>query len=106
MVATLMSPPVPPRFTRREDRPAVRQSTSKIYCRLQEYLEMQDLTRSALSEQTGLTPAAIRGLCDNTTKRYDSDTLAVVCDFFGIEVGDLLVKVSRTGFDPSHSQAA
>ncbi|WP_225885730.1 MULTISPECIES: helix-turn-helix domain-containing protein [Leptolyngbya] len=90
-----MTPPVPPKFTKRDDRPAVRQSKNKVYCRLQEYLDAQEITRSALSEQTGLTPAAIRGLCDNTTKRFDADTLVVICDFFGIEVGDLLIKVPR-----------
>jgi DNA-binding Xre family transcriptional regulator len=95
MISSLMTPPVPPKFTKRDDRPAVRQSKSRVYCRLQEYLDAQEMTRSALSDQTGLTPAAIRGLCENTTKRFDADTIAVICDSFGIEVGDLLVKVPR-----------
>ncbi len=32
------------------------------------------MTRTALSQATGLTSAAIRGLCNNTLKRYEADT--------------------------------
>ena len=90
-----MNPPVPPKFTKRDNRRAVQQRKLKIRCRLQELLDAQDLTRMALSEQTGLTSAAIRGLCDNTAKRYDVDTIAVLCEFFGRGMEDLFELVPR-----------
>lgn len=84
----------PPKFVKSSDRPAVKHSTVKIRCRLQELLDEREMTRSALSVQTGLTSAAIRGLCENTAKRYDVDTLAALCEFFNCEITDLLEKVS------------
>jgi putative transcriptional regulator len=90
-----MNSPVPPKFTKRDDRKAVQQSKVKIHCRLQDLIDAQDMTRSGLAQLTGLTNAAIRGLCDNTAKRYDADTLAVLCDFFGCGMGELFVVVPR-----------
>ena len=87
--------PTPPKFTKRTERPAVMRSKVKIYCRLQNLLDAKGLTRAALSEHTGLTSAAIRGLCENTAKRYDIDTLAAICDFFECEIADLLEKVQK-----------
>jgi putative transcriptional regulator len=95
MTALAMNPPVPPKFTKRVDRRAVQQSKVKIRCRLQDLLDAQDMTRSALAESTGLTSAAIRGLCENTAKRYDADTLAVLCDFFGCGMGDLFEVIPK-----------
>ncbi len=87
--------PVPPKFTKRYDRKAVQQSTVKISCRLQDFMDAQDMTRTALAQATGLTSPAIRGLCENTAKRYDVDTLAVICDFFGCGMGDLFELIPR-----------
>jgi putative transcriptional regulator len=95
MNAILMNPPVPPKFTRRDERKAVQQSKVKIRCRLQDLIDTQGLTRSGLAQATGLTNAAIRGLCDNSAKRYDADTLAVLCDFFGCGMGELFEVVPR-----------
>lgn len=94
-MTVLSMPPVPPKFTKRDDRPAVKSAESRLYCRLQDLLDTQELTRTDLSKQTGLSQQAIRGLCDNTAKRYDSDTIVVLLDFFGIEIGDLFIKVKR-----------
>jgi putative transcriptional regulator len=90
-----MNPPVPPKFTKRHERKAVQQSRVKIRCRLQDLIDAQGMTRSALATTTGLTSAAIRGLCENTAKRYDADTLAVLCDFFGCDMGILFEVVPR-----------
>ena len=60
-------------------------------------LDAQDMTRSALAEATGLTSATIRGLCENTTKRLDVDTLAVLCDYFGCGVDVLFEVVPKEG---------
>ncbi|MDJ0737312.1 MAG: helix-turn-helix transcriptional regulator [Nostocaceae cyanobacterium] len=90
-----MSSHIPPKFTKREDRKAVQQSKVKIRCRLQDLIDVHGLTRSALAQATGLTNAAIRGLCDNSAKRYDVDTLAVLCDFFGCGMGELFEVVPK-----------
>jgi DNA-binding Xre family transcriptional regulator len=95
-----MNSPIPPKFTKRDERKAVQQSQVKIRCCLQDLLDTQGMTRSALAVATGLTSAAIRGLCENTAKRYDADTLAVLCDFFGCDMGTLfevIPKVEKRG---------
>ena len=96
-ISIVMKSPVPPKFTKRNDRRAVQNSKVKIRCRLQDLLDGQEMTRSALAQETGLTSAAIRGLCENTAKRYDADTLAVLCDFFGCGMGELFEVVSKNG---------
>lgn len=53
------------------------------------------MARSALAKDTGLTSAAIRGLCENTTKRLDVDTLAVLCDYFGCGMDSLFEVVPK-----------
>jgi DNA-binding Xre family transcriptional regulator len=95
MTAMLMNRPVPPKFIKRDERKAVQLSKVKIRCRLQDLIDAQGMTRSALANATGLTSAAIRGLCENTAKRYDADTLAVLCDFFGCDMGTLFEVVPR-----------
>ncbi len=87
--------PIPPKFTKRNDRKAVQRSTVKIYCCLQDLINARYMTRAALARSTGLTSAAIRGLCDNTAKRYDVDTLAILCDFFWCEMSDLFELIPR-----------
>lgn len=99
MSAIIMSTPVPPIFTKRDDRKAVQQSKLKIRCRLQDLMDAQDLTKTALSQATGLTTAAIRGLCENTAKRYDVDTLAALCEFFGCDLNLLFEIIPRNGKD-------
>ncbi|RUT06754.1 hypothetical protein DSM106972_030110 [Dulcicalothrix desertica PCC 7102] len=96
-----MSAPVPPKFIKRDDRRAVQQSKVKIRCRLQDLIDAQDMTRTGLSQATGLTNAAVRGLCENTTKRYDADTLAALCDFFGCDLNTLFEIIPRHGKDDS-----
>ncbi|MHC5862485.1 helix-turn-helix domain-containing protein [Nostoc sp.] len=85
----------PPQYTPRDERKAVQQAKYTTKCKLQELLDVKEMTRHALSLATGLTSASIRGLCENTTKRYDSDTLGVLCSFFDCEVGDLIIRVER-----------
>lgn len=92
-----MNAPVPPKFTKRDERKAVQQTKVKLRCRLQDLMDAQGITRTALSIATGLTSAAIRGLCDNTSKRYDADTLAVLCDYFGCDLNILFEIVPREG---------
>lgn len=90
-----MDAPIPPKYTKRDDRKAVQQSTVKIRCRLQDLIDAQGMTRTATSQGTGLTSAAIRGLCKNTAKRYDIDTIAALCDFFGCDMNMLFEVVPR-----------
>jgi DNA-binding Xre family transcriptional regulator len=91
----LMNSPIPPKFTKRDDRKTVQQSKVKIRCRLQDLIDAQGMTRTGLASATGLTNAAIKGLCDNSAKRYDVDTLAVLCDFFGCDMGTLLEVIPK-----------
>lgn len=98
-----MSTPVPPIFTKRDDRKAVQQSKVKIRCRLQDLMDAEGMTKTALSQATGLTTAAIRGLCENTSKRYDVDTLAALCEFFECDMNALFEIIPRHGKDDSSS---
>ena len=98
-VLEMPTPPTPPQFIKRDDRQAVQQSTMKLVCRLQDILDAQSMTRHALGEGTGLSSGAIRGLCENTTKRLDRDTVAAICSYLGIDIGDLLTLVPRDKTD-------
>lgn len=86
---------VPPKFIKREERKAVQQASVKVRCRLQDLLDAESMTRSALAGATGLNASAIRGLCDNTSKRYDMDTIAALCEFFNCQVGDLFELIPK-----------
>lgn len=61
LIDARMDAPIPPKYTKRDERKAVQQSTVKIHCRLQDLIDAQGMTRTALSQATGLTSAAIRG---------------------------------------------
>jgi putative transcriptional regulator len=94
MVLT-MNRPVPPKYTKRSERKAVQNLKVKLRCKLQDLLDEHELTRTALAEATGLTQGAIRGLCENTTKRYDADTIASLCEYFQCSISDLFEIVPK-----------
>lgn len=85
----------PPKYTAREERRAVQQAKVKVRCKLQSLLDERNLTRSGFAEITGLTSAAVRGLCENTAKRVDIDTLAVLCSYFDANWSDLFEVVPK-----------
>ena len=45
---------------------------------------------SEVSRETGLARNAISRLEENKTERYDADVLTKLCQFYGVEVGDIL----------------
>jgi len=51
------------------------------------------LTQAALSEKTGIAASTINRMYNGTAQRYDSQVLGRLCEFFGCQVGDLLVLV-------------
>jgi DNA-binding Xre family transcriptional regulator len=100
MLATFMKKqPTPPRYTARDDRKAVRMAKVKIRCRLQDLLDERGMTRTAFSEATGLTPPAVRGLCENTAKRIDVDTLGALCSFFDTNWHELFEVLAKEEWD-------
>jgi putative transcriptional regulator len=91
--------PPPPKYTARDERKAVRMAKVKVRCRLQDLLDQREMTRSAFSEATGLTAAAVRGLCENTAKRIDIDTLSALCSFFNKDWHELFEVVSKEDWE-------
>lgn len=96
-IVLMMNPPVPPKYTKRSDRKAVQNLKVKLRCKLQDLIDENGLTRTALGEATGLTAGAIRGLCENTAKRYDADTITVLCVYFNCQISDLFELVPKRG---------
>ncbi|WP_414546384.1 helix-turn-helix domain-containing protein [Nostoc sp. CCY0012] len=94
-VVLMMNPPVPPKYTKRSDRRAVQNLKVKLRCKLQDLIDEHGLTRTAVTEATGLTAGAIRGLCENNTKRYDADTITALCVYFDCQISDLFELVPK-----------
>lgn len=46
------------------------------------------LTIGEVAEQTGLSRDAISGLLNSKTGRFDSDTIARMCEYFGVREGE------------------
>ena len=44
-----------------------------------------------VADETGVTPYTIYGFANNTLREYPADAIAKLCDYFGCEVGDLLL---------------
>jgi putative transcriptional regulator len=54
------------------------------------------ITMSQLASDTGIAPSVISTLANNRTQRVDFKTLDRLCDYFGVGVGELLVRESGT----------
>lgn len=54
-------------------------------------LEKPPLTVADLSKELDCAYTTVQRLHENTAKRVDFLTIAKVCEFFGCEIGDLLV---------------
>ncbi|MEK5139108.1 helix-turn-helix transcriptional regulator [Priestia sp. FSL W8-0001] len=44
-----------------------------------------------LSKETGISRPTLTRLYDEETKQLDFGTVGILCDFFGCDIGDLLV---------------
>jgi DNA-binding Xre family transcriptional regulator len=51
----------------------------------------RDISLSEISEITGISPETIRRLEQNEAHAIGFETLAKLCKFYGVSVGDLLV---------------
>jgi DNA-binding Xre family transcriptional regulator len=62
----------------------------KIRIVLKERLAEKNLTRYALSKQTGIQYQTIDKYYKNRVYKYDSELLYKICSFLNCEVGDIL----------------
>ncbi|MBL1136877.1 MAG: helix-turn-helix transcriptional regulator [Chloroflexi bacterium] len=44
-----------------------------------------------VAEETGISLSSIQAYANNTVTRFDADKLAILCEYLGCEIGDLLV---------------
>ena len=68
----------------------VRVREGKIRIALDEMLEEMNLTRYALSKQTGIQYQTIDKYYKNKVYKYDSELLYKICSVLNCEVGDIL----------------
>lgn len=50
---------------------------------------------SEIARETGLNKNTITALRNNKASGIQYDTLEILCDYFGVEIGDFLVKESK-----------
>lgn len=64
-----------------------------MYCRLAVLMAEKDpkLSQRRLAEDTGLGITTINRLFNNTFDRIDRNTVEVLCNYFGRDIGDLLI---------------
>lgn len=65
----------------------------KMFCRLAVLMAEKDplLSQRQLAKDTGLSPTTVHKLFTNKFERVDANTIETLCDYFGKEIGDLLV---------------
>lgn len=68
-----------------------------IHCRLDELLEERGMTLTRLSELVGLSIVNLSILKNNHARAIRFSTLHSICDALDCDVGELLVRVGRTG---------
>lgn len=49
------------------------------------------VTYRALAESLGMSKTTISAWANSTVQQYDADKLALFCEFFGVEINDLLI---------------
>jgi putative transcriptional regulator len=71
--------------------------TGKVYNQLKILLAQKEIKESRripydeIKTKTGMAMSTISAWSTNSIKRYDADTIASLCDYFGCSVGDLIV---------------
>lgn len=75
-------------------------STNMIYCRLKqliaqkEFREKRKITYKVIQDETGLSSTTIAKLLNfRGIQRIDGTTLDKLCEFFGVNVGDILLYI-------------
>jgi transcriptional regulator with XRE-family HTH domain len=69
-----------------------------VKSRLKERMEARDLTQLDVAAGTGLSPTIIGRLFHNSFKRLDNKTVELVCNFFGVGLGDMFY-IDNTGVE-------
>lgn len=62
-----------------------------IICTLKKYMELFEVNQSYLSEETGITRPTLLSLIKNENKNIKYENIDALCNFFGIELSDLLL---------------
>jgi putative transcriptional regulator len=71
--------------------------TGKVYNQFKILLAQKEIKESRripydeIKIKTGMAMSTISAWSTNRIKRYDADTIASLCDYFGCSVGDLIV---------------
>jgi DNA-binding Xre family transcriptional regulator len=61
----------------------------EVKCRLQEFMDEQDLTQQEVAARTGLSPTIIGRLYHNRFSRLDNQTVIKVCQLFEVQLGEM-----------------
>ena len=62
----------------------------KILAAQKELREGRKLTHRAIAEETGLPLSTITNYMTQKVERFDASTLSALCDYFGVDVGEIL----------------
>ncbi|QNR65471.1 MULTISPECIES: helix-turn-helix domain-containing protein [Paenibacillus] len=58
---------------------------------LDHILVRRNISRRELARKTGIRPATINDLCNNTAKQLLFDNLAAICEELNVDVSDIIV---------------
>ncbi|MBF2046196.1 helix-turn-helix transcriptional regulator [Leptolyngbya sp. NK1-12] len=61
----------------------------RMRCRLRVLMAEKEITQIQLRESLGLGSNTISKLYNNRFDRVDRETIEKLCDYFGVEIGDL-----------------
>lgn len=73
------------------------QMKGKVYNRFKlllaekEIRENRRISYTEIQASTGIAASTLSYWANNTAKRYDADTIAALCDYFHVGVGELIV---------------
>ncbi|MEK4884900.1 helix-turn-helix transcriptional regulator [Bacillus sp. FSL W8-0223] len=67
----------------------------RVKSNLKQILESRKMSIRSLSEQTGIPFETVRRLYNDTTVRYERNTLGKICETLNIDISDLLVLIKE-----------
>jgi putative transcriptional regulator len=63
----------------------------KILLSQKEIEEKKRIPYKEINEITGITISSLSAWATNNVQRFDADTISALCEYFGCNVGDLIV---------------
>ena len=63
----------------------------KLLLSQKEIDENKRISYKEIKETTGITISSLSAWATNKVQRFDADTIAALCEYFGCSVGDLIV---------------